>query len=109
MKPNDVFFEVATGKKDSDMYKLAVENFQEIVKKRQPSNAILIKEANNKSVEQELNGVDFIDIPETSKEFSPLFSTIRFQQLTNSITKKLGIDPDNGGGVLTKFRQSLSM
>lgn len=106
IQPEDVFLEVAP---DGNSHKLAVENFMEIVKKRNVQNPILIKTETNKNLSETLQNVDFIDIPETNEEFTPLLTTIRFQQLTNAITKKLGINPDNGGGVLTKYRANLSM
>lgn len=106
IKPEDVFIEVAP---DGNAKELAVQNFMEIVKKRNVKDPILLKTETDKSIEENLQNVDFIDIPETVEEFAPLLSTIRFQQLTNGITKKLGINPDNGGGVLTKYRANLSM
>lgn len=106
IKPEDVFIEVAP---DGNARELAVQNFMEIVKKRNVQNPILLKTETNKSIEENLKNIDFIDIPETVEEFAPLLSTVRFQQLTNGITKKLGINPDNGGGVLTKYRANLSM
>lgn len=106
IKPEDVFVEAAP---NGNSYNLALENFMEIVKKRNVKNPILLKSESNKAVEEKLSNVDFIDIPDTAEELTPILTTVRFQQLTNSITKKLGIDPDNGGGILTKFRANLSM
>lgn len=103
IQPNDVLVEVATGNGAG----LAVDNFLEIIKKRNVKNAVLMK--NEKIETLSAQGLDFINIPDTKSEFMPIFTTIRFQQLTEAITKKLGINPDNGGGVLTKFRQNLSM
>ncbi len=109
MKPDDVYLQIATGKKESSAYNLALENFVEIVKKRNIKTPVLMKNQTNKEVEHIIKDADFINIPDTREEFSPLLSTIRFQQLTERITKKLGINPDNGGGVLTKYRENLSM
>lgn len=107
IKPFDVYLQVASGK--GKAYDLSVENFAEIVKKRNSQNPILMKSETNKLVEKQLPNAEFIDIPDTLDEFTPLLATVRFQQFTNAITKRLGINPDNGGGVLTKYRQNLSM
>ena len=107
IKPNDVFLEVVTGNtKSAD---LAKQNFEEIVTKRKPKTAVLIKNYDDTDSVNKYPYADFINVPNTSEEFYPLLNTVRFQQLTNGITKELKIDPDNGGGILTKYRKTLSM
>ena len=106
IKPDDVLLEVAPNGKS---YKLALENFLEILKKRNVETSILLRSETNNEINNIVKNVEFISIPETVEEFTPLLTTVRFQQLTEGITKKLKINPDNGGGVLTKYRANLSM
>jgi len=107
IKPDDVFLEIVTGNTKSA--ELAKQNYGEIVAKRQPKTSIMIKNYDDTKVENDYPNANFINVPTTAEEFYPLLNTVRFQQLTNAMTKELKIDPDNGGGFLTKYRDTLSM
>ncbi|MBQ6516401.1 SIS domain-containing protein [bacterium] len=107
IKPDDVFLEIVTG--DTKASDLAKENYGEIVAKRKPRTSVMIKNYDDKKVENDYPNANFINVPTTAEEFYPLLNTVRFQQLTNAITKELKIDPDNGGGFLTKYRGSLTL
>lgn len=112
IKPEDPMIQVITGEYGQNSYKMSVDNFKEIIKKRNVQNPIAIKIKSNNTLNEVLGkDIDpiFIDIPATKEEYTPILSTVRFQQITDEVTKILGINPDNGGGFLTKFRQNISM
>lgn len=109
IKPDDLLIEIATDNISRKNYQLAKENFLEIISKQKVKNAVLFVNKENKEVLEEVKNVDFVTIPETMPEFAPLLNTIRLQQLTEGLTTALKINPDNGGGVLTKFRSNLTM
>lgn len=109
IKPEDLLVEIATDNTQTKNYQLAKENFQEIINKRNVKDAILFINNDNKEALNEIKGIDFITIPNTLPEFTPLLNTVRLQQLTEGFTKALNINPDNGGGILTKYRSNLTM
>ena len=106
MKNDDLYIQIATGHKSDNITQMAKANFNEIVSKRNLDKTVLIK---TEGVEDEIKNVDSITIPNTLTDFTPLLNTIRLQQLTEALTKELKINPDNGGGILTKFRSNLTM
>lgn len=109
IKPEDLVIQIATGNILNPTTKLAEQNLAEIINKRQLKNAVLFKDFNNNEISTDLKNVKIIDVPVTNQYFAPLLNTVRLQQLTEAFTKVLDINPDNGGGVLTKYRKNLTM
>ena len=106
IKPNDLYIQIATGNRFDKGARLAKENFNEIVQKRDLPSAVLF--TNSKESFIDGNALN-VYVPSTLSDFQPLLNTIRLQQLTEAFTKELKINPDNGGGVLTKYRSNLTM
>ncbi len=106
MKENDLYVQIATGHNTDKTALMSKENFNEIVNKRNLTKTVMIK---TEGMKDEANAGDYITVPNTLSDFTPLLNTIRLQQLTEAFTTKLKINPDNGGGVLTKFRDNLTM
>ena len=115
IKPENPVVQIITGNYDYN-YTSAEKNIIEIINKRKVKNPIIITEESNKLLKNELNSafkdkkITYLGLPNThatSEELSPILATVKFQQLTEAITRKLGIDPDNGNGFLTKFRKEI--
>ena len=81
------------------------ENLFEIKEKRHLNNVVVLKN----SFDDLGKDIDTVSVPSALSDFQPLLNTIRLQQLTEAFTKELNINPDNGGGVLTKYRSNLTM
>ena len=105
MQPDDLYIQIATGNKADKAAKLAKENLFEIKEKRHLNNVVVLKN----SFDDLGKDIDTVSVPSALSDFQPLLNTIRLQQLTEAFTKELNINPDNGGGVLTKYRSNLTM
>lgn len=110
IKPEDVVLQIADYKNGN----IAKTNLEEIVRKRHVKNPIIMQGLNADRTFNSSDGIKpvYIEMPliyEIEDDVAPILTTIRFQQITNEVTKKLGINPDNGGGFLTKFRGGISM
>lgn len=110
IKPEDVVLQIV----GLDNEKIALQNAEEIFRKRHVKNPILMMPLGTARNFHYEGGIDpvYVEYPHVYGDYdavTPIMATIKFQQITNEVTKKLGIDPDNGGGFLTKFRQNISM
>lgn len=87
---------IVPNKKNPPNYKLALSNTEEIKQKRSP-HLIIIKSQADKEIEKNpvFKNTDFINIPETCEEVSPLFVVIVLQLLALKIAQGLGRDVDN--------------
>ncbi len=88
--------QVVQGSKGNENYDLTFNNLKEIIKKRSPEKVVIIKNANNKEIENEaaFSKAQFMNIPSISEEFSPIYVVARFQMLANELTKLQGKNPD---------------
>lgn len=109
IEPKDPVLQIVYGDTAGMSYRLGRENIEEISKKRNIENLIIMKHKNDKEIEQLFPKALFIDVPNAEEIYTPILSTVRFQQLTNEVTKLKGVNPDNGGGFLTKYRGQLSL
>lgn len=124
IQPQDPVLQIISYSNMGNDKNMSIENIREMVEKRHIKHPIIIKDAktDKKSVfpdENTLNKAIFINYSwqldgdaeyyEPYTNIAPLLATVRFQQITNEVTKNLGINPDNGGGFLTKFRDKMSM
>lgn len=109
IKPENVVLQII----DFDTKEISKPNIEEIIRKRAVMSPIIMQ---NIGEDRTLNiegikptYIEFPYIRGINDITTPLFTTIKFQQITNEVTKILGINPDNGGGFLTKFRQNINM
>lgn len=111
IKPENPVLEIVVGDKNSDTCKLSLENINEMIKKRNIQNPIIMKTYSNEAKLQNADTINptYIGLPEVEEMYSPILTTIRMQQITNEVTKILNINPDNGGNFLTKYRGNMSM
>lgn len=111
IQPDNPVMQVVVGKYGDENYRISLGNIEEMIRKRHIQHPIIIKNNSDDIAEKLLNDPDiiYIGIPQSKESITPILTTIRLQQITNEVTKKLQINPDNGGGFLTKFRQDLSM
>ncbi len=115
IKPENPVLQVVAGDTWSDTLIDSGNDIREISKKRNVKSPIIIREYGYGNEYNRINEImkDFnpvyIDIPYSWEDVTPIYTTVRMQQITNEVTKKLGIKPDNGGGFLTKYRQNITM
>lgn len=111
IKPENPVLQIAVGDINSQSYETSIANINEMTRKRHIKNPIIIKSSWDNEIQDKIDSDNaiFINIPHAREEFTPILATVRFQQITNEVTKNLGIDPDNGGGFLTKYRQNMDM
>lgn len=110
IKPEDVVLQII----DFDHKDIATQNIEEIIRKRQVKNPIIMQPIGVEKKHCLENGAKpiYLEYPYLSGKYdaaTPILTTIKFQQITNEVTKMLEIDPDHGGGFLTKFRQNMTM
>lgn len=107
IQSEDPVINVITEYSHSAPYSMSVNNMDEIVSKRRVKHPIVIGEV---APSDKKKSYTYIDMPnDVNKYLKPLLATIKLQQITNEVTKILKINPDNGGGFLTKYRQNMSM
>lgn len=115
IKPENPVLQVVAGDTWSDTLIDSSNDIREICKKRNIKSPIIIREC---GYDKEYYHIDeimkdftpvYIIIPYSWESVTPIYTTVRLQQITNEVTKKLGINPDNGGGFLTKYRQKITM
>ena len=112
IKPDDPVVQILSSLDDADSgYTVSVDNINEMIKKRNIKHPIIFQEYRDSNIDDKIISKDaiFIDMPISSSLISPILNTVRFQQITNEVTKNLNINPDNGGGFLTKYRNNMSM
>lgn len=111
IQPNNPVLQVVIGKYGDENYRISLQNIDEMIRKRHIQHPIVIKNSSDDIAEKLLGNPDiiYIGIPQSKEAVTPLLTTVRFQQITNEVTKKLEINPDNGRDFLTKFRPDISM
>ena len=110
IRPENPVLQVAVQTPDKASFNVAIENIKEMVQKRHIEHPIILRNTyNRRPIKGMPENTIYLNVPETSENISPILTTVKFQQLTNEITKRLGINPDNGGGFLTKFRENITM
>lgn len=83
--------QIVAGKKGSENYELSKTNVQEIIDKRNPKKAFVIK--SDKS--DDVRGAKLLAIPEISEDLSALYSIVKFQLLAKELTSLTGKNPDS--------------
>ncbi|OGI02934.1 MAG: hypothetical protein A2287_02355 [Candidatus Melainabacteria bacterium RIFOXYA12_FULL_32_12] len=81
---------------DGENYNLVISNTEEVKRKRNP-DLVIIKSQEDLLIENRLlfAGADFINIPQSSSEISPVFAVISLQLLSFRIAELLGRDVNN--------------
>ncbi|MBQ3641917.1 SIS domain-containing protein [bacterium] len=109
IKPENPVVQVIIGEEGEPLHDIAIENIQEMTKKRNIQNPIIMRQYSPEPIPNMPKSTIYLEMPSAEESISPILTTIKFQQLTNEVCKILGINPDNGGGFLTKYRQNITM